>query len=224
MYNINSGYVGASRSVRSQEAINSFEVPISMINKSLIDNFIVDAKDDFSKDELEYLKTISTLKWKYVAKEKTHPSSWHHTSKYFNKTNHYSLIDIAEKIIESKNTLDKEYEAYQQDQKKEKENIKYGVIKVQVWGGSRRSPKLEGYKEAAGIIKGDWLYYKYNHLETGSVYKYKTTANKTEWIKEYNSYSELVENHKEYENTEKVFNKLILEKKTPSYNCLLSGR
>ena len=34
MFNINSGYVGASRSVRSQEAINSYEVPISMINKS----------------------------------------------------------------------------------------------------------------------------------------------------------------------------------------------
>jgi|BioPla2DNA2_1021312.scaffolds.fasta_scaffold137095_2 hypothetical protein len=40
MYNINSGYVGASRNVRSQEAINSFEVPILMINKSLIDLMI----------------------------------------------------------------------------------------------------------------------------------------------------------------------------------------
>lgn len=52
MFHVNSGYIGASRSVRSQEAIESYEVPISMISKSLIKNFTSEHEDDFSKDEL----------------------------------------------------------------------------------------------------------------------------------------------------------------------------
>ena len=40
MFNKNSGYVGYSRSVRSQNAIEDYEVPLSFINKSLVENFL----------------------------------------------------------------------------------------------------------------------------------------------------------------------------------------
>jgi hypothetical protein len=212
MFNINSGYVGSSRSVRSQVAINYYEVPISMINKALIEKFLKENAEDFSIENLDYLKNVAIYKWKYVAKAKIYPTSWHHTSAYFNKTDHYELKAIAEKLVEIKDTLDQEYQAHQESQKKEASNIKYGVIKVQVWGGTKKRPKLEGYEEVAGIIIGDWLFYKNNHSIKGSVNKYKTTANKVEWLNEYGSYSELVKNHKEYKNSKQVFNKLILEK------------
>lgn len=207
---MNSGYVGASRSVRSQEAITSYEVPISMFNKSLIEGFLNEYKDNFSKADLDFLKKVSMSKWKYVAKERVNASSWHHTSSYFNKTNHYDLNIIADKILEIKDTLDEECKAYQESQKKD-DGIKYGVIKVQVWGGSRKRPKLEGYTEVAGIIVGDWLFYKDNHSIGGSSNRYKTTANKVEWLKEYGSYVDLTKNHKEYKNTKKVFNTLLTQ-------------
>ena len=80
-------------------------------------------------------------------------------------------------------------------------------------GGSRKKPKLEGHKEVAGVIIGDWLYYKNNHSINESINKYKTIANKVEWLEEYDSYADLTKNHKEYKSTKRVFNKLVIEKK-----------
>ena len=211
MFNMNSGYVGASRSVRSQEAVDSYEVPLSMINKSLIEDFL-DEQEDFSSDDLSFLNKTSVAKWKYVANERISASSWHHTSSYFNKTDHYSLYAIAEKMLKIKDTLDYDYKAYCQSKKKDIPNVKYGVIKVQVWGGTRNRPRLEGYEEVAGIVVGDWLFYKNNHSINGVINKFKITANKVEWIKEYDSYADLVKNYKDYKNSKKVFNVLIKEK------------
>lgn len=211
MFNVNSGYVGASRSVRSQEAVDFYEVPMSMINKSLIEDFL-DEQEDFSSDDFSFLSKLSVAKWKYIANERVSASSWHHTSSYFNETYHYSLYAIAEKMLEIKDTLDSDYKAYCESKKKDIPNIKYGVIKVQVWGGSRKRPRLEGYEEVAGIVVGDWLFYKNNHSINGYLGKYKTTANKVEWLKEYDSYADLTKNHKEYKSSKKVFNTLIKEK------------
>lgn len=213
MFNSNSGYIGSSRSVRSKEAIMNFEVPCTLINGDLIRDFLEEYEENFSKEDLDILKKVIVAKWKYVATERVGASSWHHTSCYFNKTNHYSLSDIAEKIIEIKDTLDSDYQDYLGDKKREQEkqriNYRFGVIKVQVWGGTRKSPKIVGYQEVVGIISGEWLYYC---DRGGTIAKYKTTANKVEWLKEYQLYRELTKNHKEYKNTKKVFNKIIKEK------------
>ena len=213
MFNVNSGYVGAKRSVRSQEAIESFEVPISLINKALIEDFLNKSKEEFSEEDLDYLRKSKVSKWKYIAQERITASSWHHTSSYFNRTYHYDLNAIAEEMLEIKDTLDDKYKEYQRSQKKEVADTKYGVIKVQVWGGSRRRPRLKGYEEVAGVIVGDWLFYKNNHSTNGSLNKYKTTANKVERLKEYDSYADLTKNHKEYKNTKNVFDKILSEKK-----------
>ena len=212
MFNLNNGYVGTSRSVRSQQAINSYEVPLSMINRQLVDGFLHENKEQFSKEDFDFLKATPIKKWKYIAKNRALFSSWHHTSSFFNETNHYDLNIIAEKLLATKNTLDDEYKKYLQSQKIENPAITYGVIKVQVWGGSKKHPKIEGYNEVAGIIVGDWLFYKENHSVLGLTCKYKTNANKVEWLKRYTSYTELTKNNSAYKNTKTVFNKLIAEK------------
>lgn len=38
-------------------------------------------------------------------------------------------------------------------------------------------------------------------MKRNGISKYKTTANKVEWLKEYDSYVELVKNHKDYKNS-----------------------
>ena len=123
------------------------------------------------------------------------------------------LLDVASKIIKIKDNLDENYKKYQNNQKKVASDIKYGVITVEVWGGTRNYPKLEGYKEAAGIIISDWLYYKTNQSINGAVAKLKTNANKVEKLIIYNTYEELAECHKNYQNIKDVFDKLIEEKK-----------
>ncbi|MFW6024885.1 MAG: hypothetical protein ACOCRX_00940 [Candidatus Woesearchaeota archaeon] len=215
MYNINSGYVGSSRSVRSKDAINDYEVPISMIKKGLIKEFLNEC-DDFTDDEVKLLSNIATTKWKYVAKKIAKPSSWHHTSSFFNETNHYDLRAVARKILKIKDTIDKEYKDYLRKQKNKKaktiNSYKYGVICVEVWGGSRRNPKIIGYDEAAGIVIGKWLYYKDGHNINNNVSKYKISANKVEWFKKYNSYEDLIKKNVNYKGTKRVFNRLIKEK------------
>lgn len=54
--------------------------------------------------------------------------------------------------------------------KKEKEKEVIGEITVQVWGGTRKHPKIIGYDTKKGVVKGDFLYF-----DGG---RYKTTAHK----------------------------------------------
>lgn len=111
MFDLNSGYVGASRSFRSQEAVASYEIPISMINKKIIEDFFTDNESEFSEEELQFLKKLSIAKWKYIMKTSA-ASSWHHTSSFFNKTNHYNLIEISKTILESKETINDDYKEF----------------------------------------------------------------------------------------------------------------
>jgi len=213
MKNINAGYVGAQRSVRSQQAIEDFKVPLSLIKRPLIEKFLNSHASDYSKEDLGFLKTVSVAKWKYLIKERGMGyDSQHHTSCWFNMTIHYDLEEIAEALVEEQVTLDKEYKEYLSSKKKASKDFKYGVIKVAVWGGTRNRPRFKGYEEVAGIIVGHFLYYKHHHKPNSIVKKLKTNAKKVRWLKDYNSYKALVTNYKKYENSEDVFQQLISEK------------
>ena len=207
---MNRGYVGYSRSVRSQEAIENYEMPLSMIRKAEIESFLNDYEEDFNENDLKFLGKLTVAKWKYVAKEHTPRASWHHTSLYFNETDQYDLMDIANKAIEIKDEIDALYKEYRN--KENEIDATFGVIEVEIWGGSRRRPRLEGHETIAGIIIGNWLYSKSNHDKDGYTNRNKINANKVVWKKEYDSYDKLVENHREYKNTKRVFNNLIKEK------------
>jgi len=85
-------------------------------------------------------------------------------------------------------------------------------MKVRVWGGTRKRPKLEGYEEVSNIVIGDWLYFKEDHDKRADTKKYKCIANKVEPLKKYASYEDLIKQHKKYKSTKRDFNQIISEK------------
>ena len=90
----NRGYIGSSRSVRSYNAIEDFEVPLSMFKKELIEQFLATYKkwnevndyklddiiviNDIHPDDITFLKQISISEWKFIANT-CGASSWNHT-------------------------------------------------------------------------------------------------------------------------------------------------
>lgn len=204
MFNSNSGYVGYSRSVRSQNAIEDYEVPLSFINKSLIEEFLS------VYDEFKPLETVPVSLWKFVAKS-TSPSSWHHTSNRYNKTNHYSLVEIAEKLIEDldywKELYKKELEEKRHEKTKGLENLRLAVITAEIWGGTRKHPKMIGTEEVLCIIKGA---YGYPVTESENS-RYKLDASKNTVGLEYKieDYNELVKKYKQFKSKKRAINKLV---------------
>jgi len=201
---LNSGYVGYKRSVRSDAAIREFEVPISLITKSLIQNYIEEI-EDFTELEKKTLDKFTVAQWKYGAKI-VGAASWHHTSTYFNKTEHYCLSEIAKRILDDPHDFE---ESYIESKKKSSPQYKYAIISVQVWGGSRNYPKLTGYDTQPGIVVGDWFYYRQTPTKIG---RYKVAANKTEWMKQFDSFKEMVSEFPEYGAQEPVIDIIINEK------------
>ncbi len=207
------GYYKYERSSRSQRSINYHIVPESMVDRGRIDEFLDDMRLLFSKEDMDYLKTVSVAKWKYVLKVRVGAYSWHHTSSWYNKTDHYNLSDVAECLLDEKDTLDKKYKEYIAAKKKKAKEYKFGIINVAIWvGETRKKRRFKGYDEVAGIILGEFLYYKKGHTIAGSIGKYKINANKVKWIKTFDSYEELIKCDSKYSKTKKVFNKLISEK------------
>lgn len=214
MFNYNSGYDGFSRSKNSSEAIANYEVPKSMITKSMIEDFIADNYDENTK-EYKKLMSIPACLWKFGAQ----PTSWHHVGKYFKEVDHYSLHTIAANLLEQDiEQLKKEYKAYKEQEKEDKKttekNYKYGVVRSQVWGGTRNHPKIIDRVYIIGIIFDNWIYYyednkydTYKKLKKANIY-----ANKIEMLKQYETYSELVKQFPEYKNNKKLFNTIVKNK------------
>ena len=203
---MNKGYVGYQRSVRSQVAIESFEMPLSMIKKDVIQEFIR------QNDEYESLKKISVTIWKYVAKQ-IGSDSWHHTSSYYNKTDHYSLFSIADYLLEHdideiKDSYQAEKEAKQAEKNQELNDIKLAVATVQQWGGSRRHPHLIGMQQVLGVKKGDWLY----TVSDSDQDKYNLYARKVESFDTFklNDYqSKLVKKYPGFKSMKRQINRMV---------------
>lgn len=197
---INSGYVGASRSVRSEQAIEDYEVPMSFINKDLINDFVSE------NEEYEDLEKLPVYLWKFGA-ESVGASSWHHTGKYFNETDHYSLYKIASFLKYSDlKAVKLAYKQTQADKKQAKQDAKNGfkyiVIDIKMFGGTRRHPHYLGTERKAGIRIGDWAY----DLDGD---RHNVYARKTDSFTDFDSYKDLVKVHKDYKGNVKKFNKLI---------------
>lgn len=58
VYSKNSGYVGFSRSERSLNAIKSYEIPITLIKKDSVNEFLKDNPYEYTEDQLEILLNI----------------------------------------------------------------------------------------------------------------------------------------------------------------------
>ena len=157
---MNSGYHGFSMSKRAVEAYNQGEKPFSKWTKEQILNELTEFGEELYYDYPFRLKSFYKLvdQLKKVKSDvlKAHllrKSSWHHTGKFFNRTDFYS-IDFD--LIDS---LDlKTVKEWQQEKiKKEVEQVKrYECIYLE-WGGTRQHPKATEVR-AKGIIKGNWFY------------------------------------------------------------------
>lgn len=202
--------------IESEEILDCYKVPLSGVNRALMENFFREHNGDFSEVDLAYLKKITVEKWKYVIKEKAPISGWYSTGRFSNKTNYYDLRVLVERILQDKEGLERDFSAYQKSQEEKIHECKYGVIRVAVWSDAIHQSKIEGIEEYAGIILGDWFYYKSFHNAEDWTHRCKTTSSRVYWVKEYDSYVSLVKNHPEYKNTKKVFNRLISEKTKPA--------
>lgn len=158
------GYIGRRRSNNSLRAIEHFEMPLSMINKDVLIDLKEELKSGYYEEVDDKIFDLSVSIWKYAAQE-LGSSSWHHTGKYFNQTDHYDLTSVAEYLTEHIETIKDDYRAKKAKEKQEKESkkkvLEVGYIKYQEWGGSFRRPKLIGEEIAVGYIdrsgKKDWL-------------------------------------------------------------------
>ena len=115
------GYIENKRSLRSQQAIENYEVPLSMFTKKLINECLDNYKSDkeyfeeygfLTDEEIESLKKVTLNRWKEVAKA-VGATNWHHTSLYFNKTNHYDILKLAFDVLklgDKKIEVKKEFE------------------------------------------------------------------------------------------------------------------
>ena len=151
------GYIGNKMSVRAYEAYEGGEKPLSKWSKNDIIEAMMECRDDFEENELKkYSREALTIFLDY--------SSWHHTGSYFNETTFYSFDEdfserkkenIIEALDERMEELKKEREEKKEAKKIEKlEKCHFGYFEFE---GTRKHPKSV-YREAYGIIKGNWIY------------------------------------------------------------------
>ena len=165
-------YIGNKMSERAAEAYKSGEMPLSKWNKESIISNVLNACDKFEYCELDkYSKEVLEI---FLIM-----SSWHHTGKYFNETNFYSLdydflSQTKENII---STLKKrKKELIEEKEKKKSEKLIKCLFSYIEWSGTRKHPKATN-RQAYGIIKGNWIYY--------SCGKKKLSGNYIQVIKEF---------------------------------------
>lgn len=150
MFNMNNGYKGFSMSNRAVEAYDDGEMPLSKWSKEKIIIEVVEY-DCFTKEDLKkYTKKV-------LAKYFLERSSWHHTGKFCNETDFYS-INSNRAENGSIDDLEELKECYKNETKKvEKLEVKKVKVKYLEWSGSRSHPKATEVEDYALII-GKWAY------------------------------------------------------------------
>lgn len=151
------GYVGSSRSVRSQSSVDNFEVPVSMICKSLVKDFI--SYNCYDADTSSLLLSVPVSLWKFVAERKVTASSWHHTGVFFRETLHYELSDIADYILNNFDSISSEYKEYRREQKPSAEQLalraEKKAVKKALAEKSLYFKYQSNYKSLNGFMKAD---------------------------------------------------------------------
>lgn len=153
MWNMNSGYSGYSMSNRAVDAYEDGEMPLSKWTKKMIISEVVE-HEHFTEEELKkYHKNV-------LAEYFLFESSWHHTSKFCNATDFYSIDeDIAKEG--SIKELEEIKKRYTPERKPKKEIKKLEARKAHItyleWGGTRAHPKATNV-DAYAVIIGNWAY------------------------------------------------------------------
>lgn len=179
------GYIGHSRSERSLNCINNYELPLAMIKRAVIDDFT-------TLDERNEILNGMSITFIKFCLEKAGPSSWHHTSSFYNETNHYSLFSLIDFLEdEDVESLQSDFTWLKNEMKREKieilENMKYAYIEVEIWGGTKKHPTIVGHEKVFGILKGDWLI----AVTSSTQKKYKFNSNKVSTSKLFKTFNEM---------------------------------
>ena len=136
------GYYRFSMSNNAISAYNSGEKPFSKWRKSDILEELGELANRFEKVPAPALKSALLYK-----------SSWHHTSKHFNKTNFYSVdLDKAEEMTDAEIAALCASKVAKHPPKTEKRHVSYLV-----WSGTRKHPKAERHEAECEIV-GNWAF------------------------------------------------------------------
>ena len=148
-----SGYHNYSMSNNAVLAYENGEKPLSKWTKAAIIEAL--AEQEAPADFIEAVKKQPAAAVKTVL---LYCSSWHHTSKQYNKTDFYSVEDIdAENAAEYLRWIEaKAIEAKTDAKTKAEEKPIRALVSYVVWEGTRRHPKAREV-EAEGSIIGNWF-------------------------------------------------------------------
>lgn len=157
MFNLNSGYVGQSMSVRAKEAYSSGEKPLSKWTKTEIIARIHERIEDESIDDPgeELLKALPSFSLQTLKELCLSESSWHHTGKFFNETNFYDVCELPTlEIFQEREETNKE----EREAKKQAKKQRYAVV-TYFWNenrGSMKHPNIyDCEKTFLAIIQGE---------------------------------------------------------------------
>lgn len=144
-----SGYNGYSMSNNAVQAYEDGEKPYSKWTKKAILEAI-DKETNRSSNEFKNVP-VAVLREMFL-----YCSSWHHTSKYYNQTDFYSLdTEKVENI--TKQELQEYVSTVEHIGAKREEKLSYRAnCEYLLWSGSRNHPKATKYTED-GTITGNWF-------------------------------------------------------------------
>lgn len=174
MQNMNNGYCGYRMSKRAVEAYSQGEKPMSKWTKKEILQEILDVIDKDKKESNDPTVHLFYTVFNELAKVKAsvlkahllRKTSWHHTSKFCNCTDFYSIdFDLVDSL-DLKTVKEWQQEEIKKEPIKEK---RFECVYLE-WGGTRKHPKANKVV-AKGVIKGDWFY------PDGENFKKSTKAN-----------------------------------------------
>lgn len=151
------GYSGYSMSNNAVDAYESGEKPRSKWTKAAILNAI---EAEVLNGTLSLQCSIEKLKQApltFLRTKVLQYASWHHTSKYFNGTDFYSLdIDYLASLTDKRINEDVKKCGKEQSQVKNNRTVsERWLCSFFVWGGTRNHPSSKRYVEE-GIIIGDF--------------------------------------------------------------------
>ncbi len=135
----NKGYVGWSMSENAANAYATGEKPLSKWTK----DEVLSAVEDIAPEKVDLVKKLpmTVIKSKLLSY-----SSWHHTAKFYNQTDFYSVDEDAVADLDAE-TVEKWLREHEEDKKQSKAQAteaptkRKGAIDYIVWSGTRNHPK-----------------------------------------------------------------------------------
>ena len=152
------GYNNYSMSNNACDAYDSGKKPLSQWTKTDIINAIKNEIKEYEIDVNFDINILNKLSIKTLKSEFLTVSEWHHSSKYYNCVDFYSVtVDTtytSEYLINSNEYIKNEIKL---DKIKKQNNVKKAIATWNIWGGTRKYPKVIDTKTVEGTVIGEWF-------------------------------------------------------------------